>query len=80
MKDHYIKQITMYCPVCGGTIFSCNETNGNINYTCAQCKKVLTREDLESANQENLSANLEELGHEAFIDLQKDLQSIFKRK
>lgn len=80
MKENYTKHVRIYCPLCGGTTFIFDETNEDTDYTCIQCKKVSTREDIEAANQENLYINFEELKKEAFADIEKDLQNIFKNK
>lgn len=75
--EKYNRQITLLCPTCGGTQFEHDSDGGSEMVKCASCQREITKTDLIQENQENISANVEEIGQEITSDLGKELQKAF---
>lgn len=82
--DKYNRTISLNCPTCGCTQFSTKE--GAVEdaslVTCASCGLEISKEDLKTANSENIEEHLKEVQEQAVQDLQKvlrkSLQDAFK--
>lgn len=77
MKESYDRSVELICPVCGGKTFSFDNEIDDGDVTCVQCKRVFSRDELNDANQENISVNLEEVKKEVVDDIKKDFQKMF---
>ena len=78
MKQNYDRSVELICPVCGGKTFSFDNEIDDGDVTCVQCKKIFTRDELNEANQENISVNFEEVKKEVIDDINKDFKNMFK--
>jgi len=79
MKESYDRSVELICPVCGGKTFSFDNEIDDGDVTCIQCKKVFTRDELNEANQENISVNLEEVKKEVVDDIKEEFKNMFKK-
>lgn len=87
MKD-LSRNVALHCPVCGNTMFSVvdpvwenassEDIPGNAEYKCSDCGKVITKDELLSANQGVIEANIEDVKNEALKELEKELKKLFK--
>lgn len=86
MKHNYIKNVSMYCPVCGCNSFKSvenistplSETNDNILIKCANCLVKFTKGELKEKNQDIINASINELKQEVIVDLKKELELMLK--
>lgn len=75
----------MYCPICGNDQFSCvdeeiedlSNSPDDTRIQCADCKTIFTKAELIEANQDNISANVEEIEQEIMSDLEKKFGRLF---
>ena len=79
--EEYSRSITLACPTCAGTQFECDEaeTSGEAPIKCAGCERVMTRDELQEANAENIDVHLEEVKKQVAQDLQKQLHDSLKK-
>ena len=86
MKDNYTKNISLYCPVCGGIHFRSvdkineplNEADDTVLFICSNCSLQITKSELMEKNQDIIHANLEDLKNEVISDVKKDFQKMLK--
>lgn len=79
--EKYSRSITLACPTCAGTQFEYDEadTSGEAPIKCAGCERVMTRDELQEANAENIEVHLEEVKKQVSQDLQKHLQDTLNK-
>jgi transposase-like protein len=74
--EKYSRTISLNCPTCGSTQFSTNE--GSVDdasmVACASCGLEISKEDLKTANSENIDEHLKEIQTQAEQDLQKEFK------
>jgi uncharacterized Zn finger protein len=75
--DKYIRSISLNCPSCACTQLSTEE--GTIEdalfVTCTNCGLEIFKEDLKTANSENIEEHWKEIGEEVVKDFQKELKN-----
>lgn len=82
---NYSRSVSMYCPICGNDQFSCvdeeiedlSNSPDDTRIQCADCKTIFTKAELIEANQDNISANVEEIEQEIMSDLEKKFGRLF---
>jgi predicted nucleic acid-binding Zn-ribbon protein len=79
MKADYSRKVEMICPVCGGKTFQYESAVTDSPVTCVICKRTFSRDQLVNANQENVDANLNELGDEVMKDVRKDISDMIQK-
>ncbi|WME83654.1 ECs_2282 family putative zinc-binding protein [Stenotrophomonas maltophilia] len=79
--EKHSRSITLTCPTCAGTQFEYDEaeTSSEAPMKCAGCERVLTRDELEEANAENISEHLKEFKRDITPDLRKHLRDTLKK-
>jgi transcription initiation factor TFIIIB Brf1 subunit/transcription initiation factor TFIIB len=73
------RTVQLVCPVCGCKTFHYDNENPNTSYTCLQCHKVFTKEELQDGNQEILDVNMDELKKQAAVSIQNEIKDMFKK-
>lgn len=82
---NYSRSVSMYCPICGNDQFSCvdeeiedlSNSPDDTRIQCSDCKTIFTKGELIEANQDNISANVEEIEQEIVSDLKKRFGKLF---
>ncbi|MFC3716317.1 hypothetical protein ACFONC_09140 [Luteimonas soli] len=74
----YDRSIELRCPTCGGTQFEFDDADDTASVKCTSCSLVISREDLISANGDNIGAHVEQIKDDVAADLRKQLQDAFK--
>ena len=77
MKKDYSREVTLYCPVCGCSQFSCGDETWegcpeDTVFTCVGCGRGFEKDDLIERNSEVISANVDEVVDEIAADFEKD--------
>lgn len=72
-EQKYNRRVHVICPTCGGESFSSESANFELA-KCENCGLELTKSDLISGNQENISAHTEEIKKLVLKDMKKQLQ------
>ena len=67
------RTVTLHCPTCAGTAFEQEAADSPV-VRCDSCGLEITREDLQAANSENISAHVSELKRDAFKELDKEIR------
>lgn len=77
--EKYNRNVTLLCPTCGLTQFEYDSENNDDNslIKCVSCGRTMTKKELIDANDENISAHIEEMGKDIVDDLQNDLRKSF---
>lgn len=84
MKKDYSREVTLYCPVCGCSQFSCEDEvwescPGDAVFTCVGCGRGFEKDDLMERNAETISANVDEVVGEVAADLERDLERALRK-
>ena len=73
------RTIRLRCPTCAGTDFSSVADAKDVALiACAACGRSMTREELESANAENIHEHLEEIKREAVGQVADELKKMLR--
>ena len=86
MKENYTKSVSLYCPVCGSSLFGSvddiqeplNEANDDVLLKCSNCSLQLTKGELKEKNQDVINATFEELKEDVISDVKKDFEKMLK--
>lgn len=84
VKKDYSREVTLYCPVCGCSQFSCEDEvwegcPGDTVFTCVGCGRGFEKDDLVERNSEVISANVDEVPDEIVADIEKDLEKALRK-
>lgn len=77
MKD-LPRNINLYCDICGNDHFKFDSEDVNTSYTCTDCGKVYTKEELLEINQSVINANIDDIKKELISEIQKELNKKFR--
>lgn len=75
----YNRRVSMLCPTCGSDQFSCNDEEEESDVTCANCGRVMTREELIRENSENIDLQVADMSEQISRDAAKELNQSLKR-
>lgn len=69
----YDRSVELQCPTCGATQFHHDEHDETAPVTCASCGLKISRSELIEANDENITAHVEQMKDEVVADVRKQL-------
>ncbi|MBG2874065.1 hypothetical protein I4902_00190 [Proteus alimentorum] len=79
--EKYNRSISLLCPTCGCSDFSCEEgCDDTIQVmTCASCDREFNKDELIQENSENIDEHLSEIKEEVLKDVQDELRKSLKK-
>ncbi|AOD15228.1 hypothetical protein VB151_18545 [Xanthomonas fragariae] len=77
----YDRSITPFCPTCGGTQFSSDDSYASATalFKCASCGLEIPKDELNRANSENIDEHVKEIKQEVAKDIQKQLNDSLRK-
>ena len=78
--DKLNRSISLLCPTCGSSEMESLNGPHDISelFKCNSCGLEITKDELMSANQENINTNLDEMKQEAVKDVKSEIEKVLK--
>lgn len=77
----YNRDITLLCPICGGTQFEHDDDDidaEHASFRCVSCGHEMTKDEFVHENSENIDEHVLKIGKEAVNDLAKEMKKALK--
>lgn len=77
MKD-ISRKVKMDCPICSSNQFEYDPELESTTYTCSNCGKEFTKDELIEGNEYKINAVIEDIKKEVAKEVEKDIKKILK--